>query len=766
MRLISNLQKSFVFKKSIRAIICALMILYIFFIPAFGESSSTLKYLVYFVMVLLTVCVTVYCFLYEDFKVSRFIFLIPFFALFALFGTMFYSHSFRRWLSLVLLAISSFTFFYGFRIIKNKFLILHIISIAFFAFSLLFVLHYRTEIINFKEFASGNFRLGNYFDNPNGVAAFEVVGFAAPLYIILFYNKKRRFFHLAPLVFAVLVGISTGSRSYILAIAIFVIIFPYFKFKKRKWIYIFVVGALTAGFIGFLQLPFMLTIRERMIFAIQTLFGVGNKVDTSTLSRVLWSEYGFFLGVKNLIFGYGADGFSRYSGVNTYAHNNYAEVICNFGLVGFVLFYLPLIVLLLDSFKSKHVDKSLIISFVIYYLVISFSNVLYYKKIYYMVIAFLFFLSFSSKENKCVGYSTIKKIVFTCDSMSAGGAEKVIATLSNGFVKKSIDVVIVGVSDSSNHLSFYQLDSRIKYISLNKGLSKPLHYLKRIYRLRTILKKEKPDIVISFLPHINVYTWLSLFGTKIPFVVSERNDPNSNPKGALLRILKRMSFVASNGCVFQTSDAMNYYKQSVIDKSVVIPNPFIQHLNAMHKEKKNVILSIGRLVEQKNHMLLLNAFAKANEILQDKYILRIYGDGPLRDVLENQAQKLGISRLIEFKGNDNQWQTKEVDDSLFVLSSNYEGMPNSLIEAMSLGIPCLSTDCPCGGPRELSKLGFNVTLVNVNDCDMLSCEIVNCIKRYGASFDKSNMELCNQFDVSIICDKWIEYIGKINYGSR
>ena len=239
MKLIYNLQKSIALQKALRIAIIILLFAYVFLIPSFGEASSKLNVLVYAAMSLLAVSVILYCFLFGDFKSNKYALLIPLFAIFAFIGTAVYSHEFRRWLSLLLLAVSFYVFIFSFKIIKNKFLITHIISVAFFCFSVLFVIHYRNELIHFSDFASGKFRLGDYFDNPNGVAAFEVVGFAAPLYLLLFYKKKRRFFHVAPLVLSIAVGVSTGSRSYILAIAIFVLVLLFFVFKKQGKQYLF-----------------------------------------------------------------------------------------------------------------------------------------------------------------------------------------------------------------------------------------------------------------------------------------------------------------------------------------------------------------------------------------------------------------------------------------------------------------------------------------------------------------------------------------------
>ena len=735
--------------------------LYIFLIPSFGESSSKFSIFVYATMVFLAVSVFFYCFLFDDCKLNRYVLLIPAFAIFALFGTAVYSHEFRRWLSIVLLTISFFTFVYAFKVLNNKFLIIHIISAAFFCFSILYVVHYRSELIHFKSFVEGKFRLGDYFDNPNGVAAFEVVGFAAPLYQILFYSKKRRYLHIVPLGMSAIVGISTGSRSYILAISVFILVLLFFAFKRRKWIYLIVLGSFIFLFIGLLQLPFMSTIKSRFIIGVQTLFGTATKADTSTLERVIWTDYGFFLGLKNAIFGYGANGFAIYSGVGTYAHNNYAEVICNFGFAGLILFYLPLVLLLVFAIKSKRVDKSLVIAFVFYYFLISFSNILYYKKIYYMVLAFLFYMTFFEMGKTPIRVvRSLKNVVFTCDSMGSGGAEKVISIVSNEMSRQGIEVTIIGIGDLNKPYSFYSLEPSVKYVTLTNGRGKRINSLKRIFLLRKKIRIIKPDIVISFLPNANIYTFFALIGTKIPFINSERNNPAVDPKNKLERLLKLISFIKADGSVFQTKSALNFYPEVVKRKATIIKNPISLNVKSETKftGRNTTILAVGRLTKQKNYINLLAAFKIFNEKMDFKYTLKIYGDGLLKDELINYCLENNIINYVVFMSNDNNWHEKEINDAMYILSSDYEGMPNSLAEAMALGIPCISTDCPCGGSKELIKDGFNGFLVPVNNSDALAAKMILLSNQQSNRFSKINQSMIDEYSATTITKQWILYI--------
>ncbi len=739
---------------------------YVFCVPSFGESSSFTRYLIYFSMASLGVVSIVYCFLYENLKLNKICILIPTFALFAFIGTLIYSHQFRAWLTLILLAGSFFVFTYAFKAIKDKNLIIAVISAAFFLFSIYFIVYYRNDILNFKSFGTESFRLGTYFDNQNGVAAYALIGFAAPLYLVLFFKKKIRFAFILPALTSFFVGITTGSRTFIFASIIVLIVFLYFKFRQHKFIYLLVVLGILTLFIILISLPFMSTIRDRLLRAFGTFFGFGIKVDTSSIERTLWMDYGFSLGFRRLLFGYGVEGFSIVSGVGTYSHSNFAEVICNFGLLGFILFYTPMIIFIVRAILSKRVDKAFIITFVTYYLIVGFANVIYYKKIYYLILAFMFYLAFiESVEYKKVSLGIdAKRILFICDSMKSGGAEKVISTLSNEMHNQGLKVTILGVADLEEPKSFYPLVEGVRYKTLANGSGKRINPIKRVYMLRKTIEEYEPDVVISFLPNANVYTYLALLWTGIPHIVSERNNPYIDPKGKLLRILKKRAFNGADGAVFQTQDAMNFYNEKVQSKGTIIKNPIILsgERPLSNPSRNNTVLAVGRLTKQKNYFNLLDAFKRFNEKKNNLYDLKIYGGGPLKEELYNHCTKLGIVNKVSFMGNDATWHQKEYNDAMFILSSDYEGMPNSLAEAMALGIPSISTDCPTGGSRELIQDGVNGYLVPVNDSIALSNKMVELSNKSSEYFFLNTSNMVKDYSPKATVTKWLDYISNLS----
>lgn len=703
-----------------------------------------------------------FCALYSNFKINKTAFLIPLFCLFSLIGTILYSHQYRAWFSIVLLTISFFVFVYSFKILNNKHLIIAIIAASFFAFSIYYIIHYRNEIIHFESYTDELFRLGWFFDNPNGVSAYAIIGFSSPLYLLLFWNKKIRYAFILPIVTSLLVGATTGSRTFLVIVAVVILIFLFFKFSNHKLIYLGVVSGLVIIGIILLNMPFLSTMKDRFVRAIETFFGTASKVDTSTLERAVMIDYGFLLGSRKLLFGYGVDGFSIVSGMGTYAHSNFAEVVCDFGLLGLVIFYLPLFIFFIKTITSKKIDKSFIITFFVYYFIVSFSNVIYYKKIYYLMIAFLFFLVFIEssilKEKAIV--PQLKTLVFTCDSMGSGGAEKVISSLANE-MSNTINVFIVGVADANSPSSFYSLNEKVRYITLKSANGKRVKPIKRIFVLRKTIKELNPDVVVSFLPNANIYTWLSLIFTGIPYITSERNNPFVDPKGKITRLLKKLSFYFACGSVFQTNDAMDYYPKIVKERSAIIKNPIVVKQMPKPDSRNKTILAVGRLTKQKNYKCLIDAFLLFNSQKNNEYVLKIYGEGVLKSELLDYCRSLALTDKVLFVGSDRQWQEKEYNDAMYVLSSDYEGMPNSLAEAMAIGIPSISTDCPIGGSHELIVDGVNGYLVPVNNAKALAEAMLKISKEEPNAFYDSSRELVIKYSIESITLEWFDYIKNL-----
>lgn len=348
------------------------------------------------------------------------------------------------------------------------------------------------------------------------------------------------------------------------------------------------------------------------------------------------------------------------------------------------------------------------------------------------------------------------KIVFTVDSMNSGGAERVVSNLANEFTKRGNQVFVVMISTNKCE-SFYHLNDGVQLSCVLPPTNKKIRFFRRTSLIKKHICNIKPDIVISFLSHVNIYSFISLRGTSIPIVVSERCDPNQY--SFFIRLLLKVVFKKSNGCIFQTNDAMKWYGKQVFKKSIVIPNPVSLNISEDQIQRKptkeKTIISVGRLVDQKNFSLLIEAFANFYKMHND-YVLKIYGEGPLKDKLCHQIAEHNLENAVSLMGNSKTWQFEERDSSLFVLSSDYEGMPNALMEAMALQIPCVSTNCPIGGPGELIKDNVNGYLAPVNNALALS-EIIN------KAIDRPLIDehFLQKYSIEMISNMWEEYLDKV-----
>ena len=307
------------------------------------------------------------------------------------------------------------------------------------------------------------------------------------------------------------------------------------------------------------------------------------------------------------------------------------------------------------------------------------------------------------------------KILFCIGSMSKGGAERVISNLTNHLADKN-DVYIVATKIKN---IAYTLNKNIRIMTLENREDKKQNFIiknfKRIKALNKYIEEIRPDIIISFLPEPSYrILLLKILKRKLKVIVSVRNDPKIEYKTRLNKFVMKILYPLANGFVFQTQEAKEYFSKKIQNKSTIIPNPINKEfiVTPYDGKRDKTIVTVGRLEEQKNHKLLIEAFSNIEKDYPE-YKLLIYGSGSKEEELKQYVKGIGLIDKVEFKGNVNNVKEEIYKSGMFILSSNYEGMPNALIEAMALGLPVISTDCPCGGPRFLIENSKNGILVPV-----------------------------------------------------
>ena len=343
-----------------------------------------------------------------------------------------------------------------------------------------------------------------------------------------------------------------------------------------------------------------------------------------------------------------------------------------------------------------------------------------------------------------------KKIIFVIGSMRRGGAERVISILANEYADNGWEVQIITLLDDSND---YILRDSIKVINITDDKKSRIQKIPFwLIQLRRTFKQFNPDAIVSFIARINILTLIASLGLNIKIIISERNDPKSDGRSWIVKIATYLLYPLAKSIVFQTDWAKSCFPQNIQNKGIIIANPVDVTITAS-KNKENKIVAVGRLLEQKNHKLLINAFSKVIEKYPD-YKLYIYGEGKLRRELVNQVEELNISDNVFMPGNVLNIHEKISDAEMFVLSSDYEGLSNALLEAMMMGLPCISTNC--AGSNEVIEHEKNGLLVPIKDAKSLSESIVRLIqdRELAEKLGKNAMACSVKFKSENVISDW------------
>lgn len=318
-----------------------------------------------------------------------------------------------------------------------------------------------------------------------------------------------------------------------------------------------------------------------------------------------------------------------------------------------------------------------------------------------------------------------RKYLFFITGMPMGGAERVMSTLANQFVKNGDEVRILTMKAPD---CAYELDPRVELIgayatmemvSPVKAVKSAFSVIRGIGIYKKQLKDYRPDLVLAFLTYTNMIA--TMFKRKnTPVVISERCDPRERNK-IIIRLVDRI-YPKADCIVCQSKTIEEYFKTVDADSNtVVIANP----VNAVSincepidkREKK--IIAAGRLSTQKNYALLINAFNRIKSDFPD-YRVEIYGQGSEKDNLKKLIEEHGLQNQVFLMGTKPNVMKQEANAALYVMSSDYEGFPNALAEAMASGIPVISTDFPSGVAHELITDGVNGFVVPLRDPDNMA----------------------------------------------
>lgn len=365
----------------------------------------------------------------------------------------------------------------------------------------------------------------------------------------------------------------------------------------------------------------------------------------------------------------------------------------------------------------------------------------------------------------------MKKIVFHLNCLERGGAERVVANLSRQFVQNGYKVWIATEWQGEDE---YEIDPRIQRVHVGLNKKQEIHgrigkFIDRICNLRQFIKKVNPDIVIAFARRANYRALTATVGMKTPVLISVRINPIGFYDFLSDKIQIPILFRRAAGCVFQTQDQREFFPEFIQKKSRIILNPisekFIGNPIPGDEEREKAVVHSGRLVDFKNQLLLIRAFVRVHEKHPD-YVLKIYGpdsfDGT-REQLEALIEEKDAEHYVFFMGASAQLEKDMIDGAVAAFSSDYEGMPNAMLEAMALGLPVVATDCPPGGPRMVIVNEKNGLLVPVRD-ELALAEAINRLiedRAFAARLGAEAAKIGEAAGPQRIFAQWKDYIEEI-----
>lgn len=350
-----------------------------------------------------------------------------------------------------------------------------------------------------------------------------------------------------------------------------------------------------------------------------------------------------------------------------------------------------------------------------------------------------------------------KSICFIGGGLRGGGQERALTGLANYFVKAGHKVTIINLFKTEQ---FFTIEESIKVVwpSIAREKHHRLVYAAMMLAwLRKEVKQTNPDVLLSFGEWFNPFVIFSTRFINIPLFVFDRMGPEIN-LGFIVGNAKNLLYRFANGIIVQTETAKEIVEKKTKAKNIaVIPNP-VNAIDAKGFSKKKQVVSLGRLSKEKGHLILLRAFSK---IKQNDWSMHLVGDGPERVFLEEKAITLGVSDRVVFHGHLKEFSKILGESEIFVLPSFYEGFPNALLEAMSVPLACISSNC-LAGLSDIIEHGKNGLLVEPGNQDELarSIELLISDKEMREKLAHEAYKVREKYQFEIIARQYLDFITK------
>jgi len=372
------------------------------------------------------------------------------------------------------------------------------------------------------------------------------------------------------------------------------------------------------------------------------------------------------------------------------------------------------------------------------------------------------------------GGSQVRKTV-VISNIRGGGSVWAAAQWANAWSERGDVVSIVAIFSTEGEGGDFPLHERVSLLKMDlsdRPVGNRLAALKRLlcglYAIRKAVRQTRPDVVISFDGPVNTRTLMACLGLRVPVVVMEQAHPAYYSFGRFWERCREFVYPRAAAVVNLTRTASDWCVERFAPRRVeVIHNPLypVKGRARLDHAGPKTLITAARMVEQKRLDLLIRAFAQIAGRHPD-WRLVIYGDGPDRPELERQAAATGLGDRIAMPGWTEYLSARMAEADLFVLSSAYEGFGNVIVEALAVGLPVVSFDCP-SGPSDIIRHGVDGLLVPPLDVEALALALSSLMaddalrRRMGAR----GPEVLERFTMEGTLAKWDELLGQVAGGA-
>ncbi|MCQ2081303.1 MAG: glycosyltransferase [Lachnospiraceae bacterium] len=361
------------------------------------------------------------------------------------------------------------------------------------------------------------------------------------------------------------------------------------------------------------------------------------------------------------------------------------------------------------------------------------------------------------------------KIMFHLNCLEQGGAERVVSNLSNQLSADGHEVIVATEWIGENEFSLVDEVTRVVVgpRKEDENKSRITKAWLRLKYLRNQVKKDKPDVVIAFDHKASYRALAACKFVKVPVIVSVRTDPVGHYDGKKDKILIPLLYPRADGCVFQTQGQKEFFPMYLQKKSTIILNPLNPKYVGVRRSENpsKTVVTHGRLVDFKNQAMMIKAFCRVHDKHPD-YDLKIYGpdsfDGT-KEILESIIEEKNAAEFVHLMGGSDSLEIEVPKCEVYAFSSDWEGLPNALLEAMAMGMPIVATDCPCGGPRTVMVNGQDGLLIPIKNEDALVEGMLRLIedKELATRLGENATKIVERINSQAIQDEWVNYIRRV-----